>query len=105
MMATKQTKSQRIAELERKLQEALAGQASVYHFAHEGLKKASIQHLMGSGVVLTLTVLGGRKICEPVLIRDGLSDELIAALQGDLARSYELATMFKPKVNTSAPVK
>lgn len=96
-MATKPTKAQRIATLERQLREALAGQVHQYHFASQYLPKASTDKLMGSGVVLTLTVLGGREICEPVLIRDGLSAETITALQADLKRSYELATMYKPK--------
>lgn len=96
-MTTKQTKAQKIAELERKLQEALAGQAHVYHFAEAGLAKATSKHLGASGVVLTLTVLGGRELFSPTLIRDGLSDELIAALKADFRRSYDLATMYKPK--------
>jgi hypothetical protein len=93
----KQTKAQRIAELERKLREAEAGQAHVYHFADCYLDKASTKHLMSSGVILTLTVLGGREICDPVLIRDGLSEETILAIKADLRRSYELAVMYKPK--------
>jgi hypothetical protein len=96
-MKTKQTKAQRIAELERQLQEAQAGAAHVYHFATASIPKASTAHLAGSGVVLTLTVLGGREVCKPVLIRDGLSPELVAALTADMVRSYELATLYKPK--------
>ena len=97
-MQTKKTKAEHIAELERKLSEALAGQAHVYHFAEAELLKAGTDKLAGSGVILTLTVLGGRKICEPVLIRDGLSKETIAALKGDLVRSFDVATLFKPKL-------
>lgn len=97
-MKTKQTKTERISELERKLREAIAGHASALHFACSGLDKASTDYLAASGVVLTLTVLGGRKICEPVLIRDGLSKETISALKGDLVRSFEVATLFKPKL-------
>lgn len=96
MKPNKQTKAARIAELERKLGEALAGQTHTYHFAEKGIDKASTKHLMGSGVMLTLTVLGGREICAPVLIRDGLSDETIAALKADFVRGYELATLCKP---------
>lgn len=96
-MNKKQTKAQRIAELERKLGEALAGQVHTYHFADATIDKASTEHLMGSGVIITLTVLGGRKIFEPTLIRDGLSKETIAALKGDFRRGYELATMYRPK--------
>jgi hypothetical protein len=93
----KLSKTQRIVVLERELREALAGQAHVYHFAEQGLAKASTDHLTTSGVVLTLTVLGGRELFRPVLLRDGLSHELIAALKADLKRSYELSTLFKPK--------
>lgn len=96
-MKPKQTKAARIAELERKLREAEAGAAHVYHFASVTVDKASTDHLMASGVILTLTVLGGREIFSPVLIRDGLSKETIAAIKADLVRSYELATMYKPK--------
>ncbi len=96
MTKPKQSKEARITELERKLQEALAGQAHVYHFAIPEVKKADKKRLTGSGVILTLTVLGGRKICDPVLIRDGLSEETIQALIADMVRSYELATLYKP---------
>jgi len=95
-MKPKQTKAQRIIELERKLGEALAGQTHVLHFASSSIHKASVDQLMGSGVILTLTVLGGREIFSPVMIHDGLSKETIDALKGDFLRSYELATAFKP---------
>lgn len=104
MTKPKQDKALRIAELERKLEEALAGQAFRYSSADAGLDKASTDHLMASGVVLTLTVLGGRKLFEPVLIRDGLSEALITTLRADLARSYLLAVQQKPKsLRTTKP--
>ncbi len=96
-MKTKQTKAQRIAELERKLKEALAGQAHVYPSASQAIDKVSTDHLTASGVIITLTVLGGREIHSPVLIRDGLSKETVEALKADYLRSYELATLYKPK--------
>lgn len=96
-MKTKQTKAQRITELERKLREAEAGQAHVYHFASQTIDKASTNSLMGSGVIITLTVLGGREIFDPVMIRNGLSKETIEALKADFLRSYESAVEFKPK--------
>lgn len=96
-MKPKQTKANRIADLERQLRETLAGQVHQYHFADEGLNKASTKHLIGSGVVITLTVIGGRELIPPTLLRDGLSDELIAALRADFVRGYQLATMYKPK--------
>lgn len=96
-MKTKQTKVQRIVELERKLRETEAGQAHVYHFASQAIDKVSTDHLTASGVIITLTVLGGREIHSPVLIRDGLSKETVEALKADYLRSYELATLYKPK--------
>lgn len=84
------------AELERKLKEAQASQAYVYHSASTNIDKASTDHLLGCGVIMTLTVLGGREIILPVLIRDGLSPETIEAIKNDLKRSYDLATMYKP---------
>lgn len=96
-MKTKQTKGQRIAELERKLKEAEAGQAHVYRFASAAVDKASTDHLAASGVIITLTFLGGREVHSPVLIRDGLSKETIEALKADFLRSYESAVEFKPK--------
>ena len=95
-MKTKPVKTTRV-ELERRLREALAGQAYVYAHAERGVDKASTQHLMGSGVVMTLTVLGGREIFQPVLFLDGLSDETISAIKADLLRSYNLATLQKPR--------
>lgn len=94
---TKQTKSQRIIELERKLREAEAQQVHVYHFATNELKKASTSALAGSAVILTLTVLGGKELFKPVAIRGGLSDETISALSKDMVRSYEDVVAFKPK--------
>lgn len=96
-MKTKEKQAARIAELERKLKEALAAQSHVYHFAGSALAKASTDHLTGSGIIITATVLGGRTLFEPVLIRDGFSPELIAALLADFKRSYDLAVMYKPK--------
>lgn len=96
-MKQKQTKAQRIAELERKLAEAQAASVHNYHFTDIELGKASTKHMMGSGVIITLTALGGVKLVEPTLIRDGLSEETIKALRADLVRSYQLATLYKPK--------
>lgn len=96
-MKQKQTKSQRIAELERQLMEIQAASVHNYHFTDVGLGKAGTKSLMGSGVIITLTALSGVKLVEPTLIRDGLSDETIKALRDDLVRSYQLATLFKPR--------
>jgi len=104
MAPKKQSKADRIVELERKLREAEAAQAHVYHFAIPELRKCTEERLMGSGVVMTLTHLGGRQVFKPVLFRDGLSQATIDALAADMERSYELATRFTPS-NVLVPKK
>lgn len=95
-MKPKQTKAQRIAELERKLVEATAAQVHNYHFADANIGKASVEHMKASGVIISIKALGGREIVEPVLIPDGLSVETIYALRSDLRRAFLRATELKP---------
>ena len=97
MKTTKLKKTDRIAKLTRERDEALAGQVHTYHFASYALNKLSTYHLATSGLILSITVLGGREPFDPVMIRDGLSKETIAALKADLVRSYNLAIAFKPE--------
>ena len=96
MKQNKQTKAERIRELERQLMEAKAQQIHNYHFASHDLEKLGITHCMASAVIVTFTVLGGRTV-GPVAILDGLSEATIKALQEDMRRSFEQATAFKPK--------
>jgi hypothetical protein len=84
------------ATLRLKLQHMQAQLAHTYHFADAALGKTSQKHFMASGVVLQLTANNGKEVIPPVMIKDGLSDETIAAIRADLARSYSLAIMFKP---------
>lgn len=88
---------QQLAAAQRKAMEYLAGQAHQYHYADTNIVKCSTDRMMASGVILTITALGGRELVEPVLIRDGLSPETIDAIQADLRRSYQLAVAHKPK--------
>ena len=92
----KKTKSQRIVELERKLYESGSYRIYRHHFASKALDKLSTDRLLGSGVVLSLTKVGGEMPFEPVMICNGLSKETIAALKADLARSFNYATEMKP---------
>lgn len=96
-MNNKRPKARTRADLQREVKELKAQLVHQYHFASATIAKADIDHLMGSGVLLELSALGGRAIIEPVVIRDGLSADTIAALQRDLARSYQRAIEFKPK--------
>lgn len=82
--------------LKQKLMHMEAQIASTYHFADASLEKASQKHFMASGVVLQLTAYNGREIIPPVMIKNGLSDETIAAIRADLARSFIEATEFVP---------
>lgn len=97
MSKLKPTKAQRIAELQRKLVETEAQLTFKLGVADVALEEARTEHLKGSGVVLSLAVLGGRELIRPTLIRNGLSDDTVAALRRDLLRSYEIATSHKPK--------
>jgi len=61
---TKLKKTDRIAKLTRERDEALAGQVHTYHFASYALNKLSTDHLAGSGLILSITVLGGDVVAE-----------------------------------------
>ena len=84
------------AELHRRIAELNAQLVHVYHFAHRALPKTSTDHLMASGVLITMHAIGGRELITPVVIKNGLSADTIAALQRDLVRSYDLTVAFKP---------
>lgn len=84
------------AQLRLRLKHMEAQLAHAYHFADAYLKKTGTDRMMASGVVLELTANNGEALIPPVMIKDGLSNETIAAIRADLARSYELAVQFKP---------
>jgi hypothetical protein len=52
--------------------------------------------ITGSAVIVQMHYLGGKEVCEPFALRDGLSDKLIEALISDMNYSFEVATLFKP---------
>jgi hypothetical protein len=85
------------AQLERKVLELESQLIHVYHFADATIHKAGTSYMMASAVLLQITALGGREIIPAVAIRDGLSDETIAAIRADLRRSFSLGTVYKPK--------
>lgn len=84
-----------IATLERKLFEARAQYASTMGAAFDAIPKAA-SDFMASGVILEITAIGGKVVIPPVMIRDGLSNATVTAIQNDLRRSFELATMVNP---------
>lgn len=93
-MAVKKT----VKDFKREIVELRAQLAHAYHFASIGIDKAGTRNMMASGVLVHLTALGGREIIDPVVIKDGLSDDTIKAIKADMVRSYEIAVAFKPKV-------
>lgn len=55
----------------------------------------------GSAIILRIDALGGREVVPPVAISDGLSSASVAALQSDVARSFETATLVNPGMATA----
>jgi len=49
---------------------------------------------IGSGVVVTITSLEGKKLVDDVLIQNGLSKETLEALMLDVAKSQKIAMDF-----------
>lgn len=90
----KQALQTEIATLERKLFEAKAQYASTLGAAFDAIPKAI--EFMGSGVVLEISAIGGKSVIPAVMIRDGLSAATVKAIQADIARSFELATLVNP---------
>jgi hypothetical protein len=95
-MNKEKTKKQIIADKDRQILELKAQLIHVYHFAKSTIDKAGEKYMMGSGVLVQITALGGREISLPFVIKDGLSQETINAIKADLIRTYELSTIFKP---------
>lgn len=85
-----------IADLRFQLKEAQAYQVHNLHFVSSAIEKFTTEYLFGGGVMLELTALGGKRKTSPVIIRDGLSPETVAAIQEDLRRSYKDAIRLKP---------
>lgn len=99
-MATLTKKRKRDLELEtlkRKNMELEAQLAHVYHFVTVQIDRAGGDRMMGSGVLVQLSFLGGKEVCPPFVIKNGLSDETIRAIKKQCQESYASAIEFKPK--------
>jgi hypothetical protein len=83
-----------LATAQRHVMELKAQLACSIGAAFDAVPKASKFH--GSGVIVTVTALGGAVVVPPVVIRDGISAATVDALQNDLRRSFELATLVNP---------
>jgi hypothetical protein len=81
----------------RKIRELEAQILSAYWSADSALDGVVMEKMLGSGVLVTLSALGGREIVRGVVIRDGLSESTVEALRADIRRSYAQATEMKPR--------
>lgn len=97
MKPEKVKKSELIAKLQRRVFDVEAQLPCSYRAFARALDDATQDKLKASGVVISITVLGGRQVGSPVMIADGLSAETIAALRADVARSFAQATIPAPK--------
>ena len=88
-------KKKTYAELAREIKELKSQMVHSYAFASQMIDKTSDKYMMASGVMLELTAIGGKKLIEPVMIKDGLSQETIEAIKADIKKSYDLTLMFK----------
>lgn len=89
-----------LAQATRRVFELRAQLASTIGAAFDALPRAADCH--GGAVILTMRGLGGLEIVPPVAIRDGISPATVAALQDDLRRSFELATLVNPAMARKA---
>ena len=88
----------KIVELEHKLAETSAMLIHNLHKSAAALDKCSTDKMQGSGVILTISALGNKKIIDSTMIANGLSKETIQSLKADMIRSFEYTTALKPKL-------
>ena len=86
-----------LKRLTRERDEALAQIPYRHAFASNALHKLSTDRLLGSGVILSLTLLGGQQPFEPVMISNGLSNETIKALRNDLFVAFSTTPKSSPR--------
>jgi len=84
-------------DVDRSITTQKAQHYSTYHFAYKNIERLNNDRLRGSGAIITITHLNGKACVEPVMIKDGLSDETIKAIQADLKRSQQSMDVFKIK--------
>lgn len=90
-MAKDNTNRKTRKQLKRILLESNASCLLSLKHSHNNLNKAGTDARMGSGVVVTITAIGGAEITPVFMITDGLSQATIDALRADIQRTSDLA--------------
>lgn len=80
-------KSLEVQKLTNKLIQCEAYDIGRLKRSYSQVEKCSQDHCMASGVIITITRLDGEVIVDPTLIADGLSKELLEALEADIAQT------------------
>lgn len=79
-----------------KVSEHKASSVRNYHFTSAELLKLSAKRYYGSGVIISLHSLDGKRLIAPTTIRDGLSVASINGLLDDIQLSYDRTVELKP---------
>lgn len=85
----KQSLLNKIERLERQLLEAKAHSPVRMRDSIRDLLTAGKDHRMASGVIITITGLGGDTIIKPTTVFDGLSPTTIESLRADIKSSLD----------------
>ena len=88
-MKTKVSKDDQIKVLQREKEELLAQLLHMQATAYRDMPKAGTRDMMASAVIISINALGGRPICKPFAVADGLSEDTIKHLMADIKRSMD----------------
>lgn len=65
------------------------------HKAHNDLLKCGVDRFMASGLIISVTSLNGEQIVIPFMCADGLEQQTIEALQGQIKKTQALQELSK----------
>jgi hypothetical protein len=77
--------------IKKDLEQSLAGSLHRLVQAYTNIKKTTKDKYMGSGILITIKNINqsNDEICEEFMIKDGLSDATIKAIQDDIIYSFK----------------
>lgn len=82
-------KLSRLAQALKDLRALKAQDIGTLSKAHADAQRLGKDRFLASGVIVSVTTIGGTTLLEPVMIADGLSDETIKALRRDIKATYD----------------